>query len=173
MWRLRGGGRKRVGKGSRRTEKGEGGWQEEEGEMSIDVEDNLLSQDFQALAESHSRWFDKSINVSVCEGGAVGADTEHSMLDALVRRWCVSCSCVLHNVHIKLCTCLILVLVLHFTQYWEVATPIAAGQWVQSSCQKACNMTCSIRSAMPSESMQCAVTSQDYLYQACNLAWRL
>ena len=96
MWRLRGGGRKRVGKGSRRTEKGGGGWQEEEGEMSIDVEDDLLSQDFWALAEYlwhgriHSWWFDKSINVSVCEGGAVGADTEHSMLNALVRRWCVS-----------------------------------------------------------------------------------
>ena len=58
MWRLRGGGRKRVVKGNRRTEKGGGGWQEEEGEMSIDVEDDLLSQ--------------------------------HSMLDALVRRWCVS-----------------------------------------------------------------------------------
>ena len=25
----------------------------------------------------------------VCEGGAVGANIEHSMLDALVRRWCV------------------------------------------------------------------------------------
>ena len=95
MWRLRGGGRKRVGKGNRRTEKAEGGWQEEEREMSIDGEDDL-SQDFQALAEYlwhgriHSRWFDKSINVSVCEGGAVGADTDHSMLDALVRRWYVS-----------------------------------------------------------------------------------
>ena len=53
------------------------------------------SQNFSAQAEYfwhgriHNRWFDKSINVSVCEGGAVGANVEHSMLDALVRRWCV------------------------------------------------------------------------------------
>ena len=82
--------------GEREWGRAAGGWQEEEGEMSIDVGDNLLSQDFQELAEYlwhgriHSRWFDRSINVSVCEGGAVGADTEHSMFDALVRRWCVS-----------------------------------------------------------------------------------
>ena len=77
---------------------------------------------------------------------------------------CESCSCVLHNVHIKLYTCLSLVLVLHFTQYWEAATPIAAGQWVQNSCQKACNMTCSIGSAMPSESMQCVIVLQLHDY---------
>ena len=51
----------------------------------------FLSQDHQALAEYlwhgriHNRWFDKCITVVVCEGGAVGANTEHSMLDAMVR----------------------------------------------------------------------------------------
>ena len=77
--------------------------------MSIDGEDNLLSQDFWGQAEYlwhgriHSRWFDKSINVSVCEGGAVGADTEHSMLDALVRRWCVSLVLVCFIMYIQSC----------------------------------------------------------------------
>ena len=48
-------------------------------------------QDFQALAESlwhghiHDRWFDKSINVSVCAGANAGSNIEHSLLDAMVR----------------------------------------------------------------------------------------
>jgi len=69
-----------------------------------DIKDLSPSQDFQALAEYlwhgriHNRWFDKCINVIVCEGGAVGANIEHSMLDALVRKWCVIyCTPHYHN----------------------------------------------------------------------------
>ena len=47
-------------------------------------------QDYQALAESlwhgriNNRWFDKSINMSVCAGGSAGSNIEHSLLDAMV-----------------------------------------------------------------------------------------
>ena len=52
----------------------------------------LLPQDFEAQARflfhgsTHNRWFDKCVNLVVSSSGTVGANVEHSALDATVRR---------------------------------------------------------------------------------------
>ena len=73
----------------------------------------LLPQDFEAQARflfhgsTHNRWFDKCVNLVVSSSGAVGANVEHSALDATVRRGCGSVWCLwgLSVQSVSTCTC--------------------------------------------------------------------
>ena len=94
----------------------------------------------------------------VCEGGAVGANIEHSMLDALVRKWCVI-YCTAHYIIIRSNTNLKVLInsssiAFHLTTMClEAATPTVPCQWMQSNCQN-CLV---IRLSMPSAVMNTVI----------------